>query len=561
MVTAAAIALCGSTAVAAAAPAFAVEGGQPAILQIGDSFASGEGGGWKGNSNNGSGNRSGTDMAAYLEDGTWKYDPHRVYHHRSFWNHQDSWADGCHESLHAPIRSLKNSHPGDYTVLWNFACSGAHTRNLWKLDSGGESYNGRLPQLHNFQAAIGDPQDLKLIAISAGGNDAGFGDAIRTCLKAWGYKHVAGPVTGPFDEICHDDVRDDIVPRVKDVYYNLTKTVKQVREELALAGQAQGSYRIVLQGYPTILPTEANDWSYAEDNWANRCYVTREDSKWINENFVTRLNRMVRAVAEEQSVGFIDNTDAFVGHRLCEYGTVRGSAAAASSANAEWVRFVDVNISVGSVLWDVIKKLAPPNGHWPLYDEEVADMLNSQRHVSESFHPNYWGQQALGECLSLYFHNTTGPAKVRCYNGGGQAGTVDQMAIASLGGTPTIVDDPTPNLAIPQDGILQREIVVPDSVPPGFYVAPFLDLTHPRKGQLRISLLHRETGTIFTIRDYNPVDTGAWYDWRWPLDYSHSIFWPPPPIKDPSGHWLLTIAEHTEDGFSGTFNGWNMRVY
>jgi hypothetical protein len=42
-----------------------------------------------------------------------------------------------------------------------------------------------------------------------------------------------------------------------------------------------------------------------------------------------------------------------------------------------------------------------------------------QRHLSESFHPNYRGKRAIGKCLSLYYGTTTGSAKVKCTNGGG----------------------------------------------------------------------------------------------------------------------------------------------
>jgi subtilisin-like proprotein convertase family protein len=542
-------------------PAAAVEGGQPAILQLGDSYASGEGGGWKGNSNTSSGNRSGTDMAAYQENGKWKYDPHLVYNDASYYNHEDSWRDNCHESLHAPIRSLSNTHPDDFLMLYNFACSGAHNKNLWRFENGGEAYNTRAPQIHHLAHAVVPGHDVDLVAISAGGNDSGFGEAVRACLTAWGKRYLVAPFTGSFDEMCRDDIRVDIMPRISDMYYNLAKTVDLVRAQLASDGQPADSYRLVLQGYPLILPTATDDWSYAEDTLGNHCYVNRDDAEWINTFFVPRLNRMVRAVADEKGVGFIDPSEAFVGHRLCEYGTVRGSEAAASSSRAEWVRFVDVHVSTGGVLWDIIKKIAPPDGHWPLYDDEIADMLNSQRHVSESFHPNYWGQQALGRCLKLYYHLTTGAAKVRCFNRGGQAGTTDQMSLDGLPLTPTHVDNPSPDLQFPANGILQREIILPDSLPIGSHLQPYLDLEHPRKGQLQIALSHPATGTIRTLRKANLSDTGAWTDGRWTVDYNHSVRWPPPPPNDPSGRWLLTITDTVDDQYKGTFRAFDMRIY
>src|SRR5262245_59618649 len=73
------------------------QAGPGVVIMFGDSFASGEGGGWKGNAMNGSGDRSGTDMAAQNNFGNWYYYPQfRVYEERS-------WTDECHASRTSPI--------------------------------------------------------------------------------------------------------------------------------------------------------------------------------------------------------------------------------------------------------------------------------------------------------------------------------------------------------------------------------------------------------------------------------------------------------------------------
>ncbi len=77
-----------------------------AIVSLGDSFISGEGGRWLGNGSEAFGTRSGTDRAAHDCDG-WgcEYDPAQVY--------GDSEEDDCHRSDVAPIRSAPDRGRGE----------------------------------------------------------------------------------------------------------------------------------------------------------------------------------------------------------------------------------------------------------------------------------------------------------------------------------------------------------------------------------------------------------------------------------------------------------------
>lgn len=555
----------GSAAEAAKSP------GTPVILHLGDSYSSGEGGGWKGNSLSNSGNRQGTDMAAYLEAGQWKRDPYRVYANGNpIWGpgtrEGDSWKNSCHNSLTAPVTYVPNALAGAKVV--NLACSGAKSKNLWPRADGGEFYNDRRPQIEDVDPALGPgttdraPDDLQLVVIGAGGNDSGFGEGIRACLTAWGKKHIADIAFPPAEQKCRDYVRDTLIPKVTDVYYNTSKTIDLLRAELREQGQPDSSYRIVLQGYPMILPTDADDWMGPEgEGFANRCPVTKEDSTFINTHFVTRLNEMLRAAAEEKGVGFVDMAEAFVGHRLCEAGTVRGAAAAESGARAEWVRFLDIHPNASSA-WDIVKAIAhPTTGHWPLSADELVSAMNPQRHVSESFHPNYWGQQAVGKCLRRYHTATTGNAKVKCVNGGGQTGGPEHMQLVDLAPVPHVVDNPSPDAAIPQgDGLanpLVRTIVVPESAKPGHYLQPFVDIAHARKGQLKISLVDPQ-GRSRLLRDFNAGDTGAFASGRWTYDYH---VWDPWVVKDPSGTWKLLIWDNTADGYQGILRSWDLKFY
>jgi hypothetical protein len=112
-----------------------------AIVAMGDSFISGEGGRWLGNGSEPFGTRSGTDRAAH-GCGTLgcEYDPARVY--------GSSEANDCHRSDVAPIASA----PIDVDAKVNLACSGAKARDLWPGDEGGTSQFEEAPEADQLAA-------------------------------------------------------------------------------------------------------------------------------------------------------------------------------------------------------------------------------------------------------------------------------------------------------------------------------------------------------------------------------------------------------------------------
>ncbi|MFJ4866336.1 GDSL-type esterase/lipase family protein [Streptomyces sp. NPDC088748] len=537
---------------------------QPVIINLGDSFSSGEGSGWKGNSTDSSGNRDGTDMAASLVNGKWVYDPHSVYDDSSNGYPQfDSWEDECHDSRTAPIRRLSNAIPGEYIALFNWACSGAKTKNIYPITSGGEIFKGRVPQItHIKNYPLTAQQDVKMVVIGAGGNDAGFGAIIDECVTAWAKRNIADILYPYKDGTCKDEVRDKFVYNVKDVTYNLNKTIKNLKETLEDQGQAWGSYKVVVTGAPMILPSDESDWSYGEDNMGGRCFINRDDAAWINEHFVTRLNKAMRATADEYGVGFLDTSEAFVGHRLCEAGTVRGSAAAASSSNAEWVRFIDVHLSASS-LWEAVKKTGFPFFEWPLREGVSEAAMNSQRHISESLHPNYYGQQAIGKCLSLYYAsyiNLPDASHAKCFNSAGENGTTEQMGVSTMTPTPVYADNPSPDLAIPQTGqALVRTVTVPNSATPKQFARVFVNVGHPRKGQLSMKLID-PTGYMMNIKDCKESDQTPAVPGTSTFDVPIPASSTTPP-RDPSGNWDLRITECNNDAYAGTLKDWKLTLY
>ena len=121
---------------ALAAPAAASPGAETtAIVSMGDSFISGEGGRWLGNGTDPLGTRSGTDRAAVrCGSGICEYEPERVY--------GASEANECHRSDVAPIESA----PVPVAERVNLACSGAKASDLWPAAWGGGSHFGEPPE-------------------------------------------------------------------------------------------------------------------------------------------------------------------------------------------------------------------------------------------------------------------------------------------------------------------------------------------------------------------------------------------------------------------------------
>src|ERR1700760_4082830 len=117
------------------AVATSASGRPTAIVSMGDSFISGEGGRWSGNGSEPFGTRSGTDRAA-LGCGALgcEYDPARVY--------GASEADDCHRSGVAPTE--RASLGVEEKV--NLACSGAKARDLWPAAEGGTEQFGEPPE-------------------------------------------------------------------------------------------------------------------------------------------------------------------------------------------------------------------------------------------------------------------------------------------------------------------------------------------------------------------------------------------------------------------------------
>ncbi|MFE9560895.1 hypothetical protein ACFYM0_07290 [Streptomyces sp. NPDC006487] len=320
--------------------------GPTAVVSLGDSYISGEAGRWKGNSLTNSGSRTGTDRAWVSGS---SYDPGKVY---------GATAGGCHRSDSAEVKSAG----AIADVAINLACSGAVSQNVFRASNGGVAFKGEAPQADQL-AAVAASNNVKVIALSIGGNDLGFADIIKECA----YDFVL------WNSYCYDDQQEGVNDKIDGVMADVGKSVDEVRAVMRGAGYADSSYRIVLQSYPSPIPRGAEN-RYTQSDWSRLntggCPFWNRDSDWARDSLVPQIAGRLKAVAAAKGAQFLDLKDMMQGREVCAKASKQVTTAAPASAKtSEWARWIDSSETQGL--------------------------------VQESMHPNYFGQLAAGRCLAL----------------------------------------------------------------------------------------------------------------------------------------------------------------
>ncbi|MFF1493047.1 GDSL-type esterase/lipase family protein [Streptomyces sp. NPDC058304] len=320
--------------------------GPTAVVSMGDSYISGEAGRWKGNSLTNSGNRTGTDRA-WVSGST--YDPAKVY---------GTTAGGCHRSDSAEVKSA--GAIADVAV--NLACSGAVSENVFRASNGGVPFKGEAPQADQLAAAAA-ANNVKVIALSIGGNDLGFADIIKDCALDFVL----------WNSYCYDDQQYGVDGKIDGVMANVGKSVDEIRAVMRAAGYTDSSYRIVLQSYPSPIPRGAEN-RYTQSDWSRLntggCPFWNRDSDWARDSLVPQIANRLKGVAAAKGVQFLDLRDMMQGREVCAKASKQVTTAAPASAKtSEWARWIDSSETQGL--------------------------------VQESMHPNYFGQLAVGRCLAL----------------------------------------------------------------------------------------------------------------------------------------------------------------
>ena len=242
-----------------------------------------------------------------------------------------SEADGCHRSDVAPIESA----PIAVDLKVNLACSGAKARDLWPGSEGGTSHFGEPPQADQL-AVVARRDQVRMVVVTVGANDVGFGELVADCALDW--------ARSPEDEEADLPSRRR-GPDPRRVARGDPR--RSPRRSTGCGGRC---------GTPgTRAPTTAwSRWATpprsrraagsAIPRTAGRrlteggCPVWDADADWAADRATVDLGEALRAAAAASGAEYLDLTDAFDGHQLCDRRAQRVGPAGPSPLTAEWFR-------------------------------------------------------------------------------------------------------------------------------------------------------------------------------------------------------------------------------
>jgi hypothetical protein len=347
----------------------AIPSGSPWVVSVGDSYISGEAGRWAGNTDNGEAGMDALGPTAYYDNAT----------------DTAEQIARCHRSHSAEI------YLGGGVSGYNLACSGAKTSTF--TDSSGnfkpglDFYNsggnqGQALMLQNFAAA----HHVTMVAVSIGGNDFGFGGIVTTCVEdfltspSWwpAYCSQDSSVTGNFSSA-------NVTTQVS----HIAQALRNVHQAMANDGYSDADYKIVVQNYPSPLPSSSG-FRYSQSGFTRQstggCGFWNADADWAGATALPTISGAVRSAVTQSGLSNTVNMDvssAFNGRRLCENTVGLLEEEGLSSwtnpgavDKTEWVNQIRTVTTAGS-----------------------------DYYIQESLHPNYWGQLALRSCLRQAYDN------------------------------------------------------------------------------------------------------------------------------------------------------------
>ncbi|MFD7586098.1 glycosyl hydrolase family 18 protein [Kitasatospora sp. NPDC059811] len=343
-----------------------------AVVSMGDSYISGEGGRWAGNANaSPSGDVWGTDRKDGCGGGQ-----DCVYGATSY-----EGGNRCDRSDVAPIMSaVFGGIPRERR--FNIACSGARTEHI--ID---KAYQGEAPQAEQL-ARLAKDYDVKTIVVSIGGNDLGFSDIIRDCVQ----RYWVGVFSGTCNSGSPDTSLQEKPGQTTPLQEKLEKTregvhnaLQKIRSVMTDAGYTSEDYELVLSTYPNPLPRSTQmQYGFPTRYTTGGCPFRNADADWARDELMPDLTAALRAASLETGASLLNVEDAFAGHELCNQNAKQATSGNSRAnplpeADAEWVRWIPYQ-----------------------FDMSKGWLWGSQGDKQEAVHPNAYGQKALGACLTAF---------------------------------------------------------------------------------------------------------------------------------------------------------------
>jgi len=343
--------------------------GTASVVSLGDSYISGEAGRWAGNTN---------EESSWVDAlGSHAYDDNE--------GHTAELIAGCHRSLSAEI------HIGGGVNSENLACSGATTGTHFggegEFKPGIDFYNsgGNKGQALMLQE-YAESHNVKMVALSIGGNDFNFAEIVQDCLTDW--------LTSPswWKNYCHDDsevTANFTSENVASVTTAIKNAILNVHRAMSEAGYEDGMYSILVQDYESPIPN-GSGFRYSESGWSRQevggCGFWNADANWANETALPTIDGAVHnaaSAARLSNVRLMYLGSTFNGRRLCE-------------------NTVGLLEEVGLTSWT--QSGAVNETEWVNQIRTVSALFGVYE-IQEDLHPNYWGQLALRNCVRQAYNS------------------------------------------------------------------------------------------------------------------------------------------------------------
>lgn len=209
----------------------------------------------------------------------------------------------------------------------NLACSGATLRSRSEkgafkpgIDSYGDDsgHRGQLVALRRFAGS----HDVSAIVLSIGGNDLHFGSALARCVT--GFLFTAGGQP----QHCSEDpevTSSFSAARVRTVSRGIAAALGRVSAVMSSAGYRSEDFRLLTLTYPSPVPS-GPELRYPETlkgrYTVGGCPLFDADATWA-ATALRAINTAVRSGVRRSGLpnaALLDMSRAFEGHRLCERG-------------------------------------------------------------------------------------------------------------------------------------------------------------------------------------------------------------------------------------------------
>jgi lysophospholipase L1-like esterase len=223
--------------------------------------------------------------------------------------------DWCHRSANAEV--YETSIPGVIKHI-NLACSGADSADVGL----GNALHYTEPAQATHLALLARQYRIQAIVVATGANDnPRFADVLSACVQAWFDSRAPG---------CTADFDSQWQLRVNLMVPKVVGALRDIRKAMTGAGYPPDSYQLVLQSYaapigPDIAPGYQN---------LNGCPLRTSDLDWVRSTGVVVLDDGMRQAADQAGVRFLDLSRAGIGHEACSGGADPGN---------EWFTRLDVS--------------------------------------------------------------------------------------------------------------------------------------------------------------------------------------------------------------------------